>query len=74
MSRATQLRDAQRAMNRVRHAERQLDQFRGYADLSDAGQQRTLLKLQADVAAAQRDAAWFRAQLDECLAVAGVDL
>jgi len=75
LSRSTQLRDAhKRAMSRVRHAERELDRFRGYADLSDPRQERTFLKLRADVAAAQRDAAWFQHQLDACLAVAGVDL
>jgi hypothetical protein len=59
---------------RGRHAERQLEEFCSYVDLADERQQRTLLKLRADVDAAQRDAAWFQDQLGMCMAVAGVDL
>lgn len=53
-----------RRANRFRHAERELDRFRSYADLADPHQERTFLKLGPDIVAAQRDAAWFQHQLD----------
>jgi hypothetical protein len=61
-------------MDRVRRCEDELDRFTSYADMSDPRDKHTFLKLRADVAAAQRDAAWFSEQIDAALAVAGVDL
>jgi hypothetical protein len=63
-----------RALDRVRHAEAEFDRFAGYCNMADPKDERTFLKLRADVDAAQRDVSWFQHQLDACLAVAGVDL
>ena len=61
-------------MDRARQSEAELDRFRSSADLNDPGQARLFRKLRADVAADQRDAAWFLHQLDDALEVAGMDL
>ena len=46
-------------MDRARQSEAELDRFHSSADLNDPGQARLFRKLRADVAADQRDAAWF---------------
>jgi hypothetical protein len=63
-----------RAIDRVRYCQREFDRFCCYADLSDEQQARAHQKLRADVERAERDAAWFRHQLDDCFAIEGLNL